>query len=165
MKEPEKGPKGERGPAGDHGQTGEEGRRGRIGETGATGPAYNSWLTRNVTRAYVVLCVGFILSLIFTVGKFDNVAEDIQKSALSNCQAGNERTLLERESLLESQRQTENFDLEQLLGLSKAQAEEVRRISRRNIQDRLNRLPYLDCVTGERTTLPPLIPSITSTIP
>lgn len=119
------------------------------------GPPYSSWVTRNLVRAYLLLFLGFLLSLVFTVVKFDSVTGEIQRVALSNCVAGNERTLVQAAQLRENIRQNETLDLGRLLNLDEARVKEIREISRRSAEARINQLPYVDCETGDRVPLPP----------
>lgn len=128
---------------------------GDLGKTGPMGPAYSSWLTRHVLLAYLILCLGFIVSLAFTITKFDSVTAEIQRVALSNCVAGNERTLVQAAQLREGLRQNESLDLGRLLDIDEGRVAEIRAISRRNVEQRLAQLPYVDCQTGEHVPLPP----------
>lgn len=119
------------------------------------GPAYSSFITRNLVKGYVIMGISIILSFLTMGLLFDNVVDRIERVALSNCQAGNERSLVQAAQIRESVRQNESIDIGRLLGIEEAQVAEIREITRRNAQTRLSQLPYVDCETGERIPLPP----------
>lgn len=150
----ERGPTGERGKIGDHGQAGDTGATGQPGERGPRGTGYSSWLTRNITRAYLLLWAGVLLSLVLSAFLYGRALDEITDKARRQCEAGNVRSDVQREDFLESARQTQRLDLEKLLGITADQAAEFRRLSAENAERRIARLPYLNCRTGERVPPP-----------
>lgn len=137
----------ERGKTGDHGQGGAPGG---LGPVGPMGPAYSSWLTRNVVKAYLILAVGVVAAFLTMGFVFDNVVDRINRGALIDCKAGNDRSDLQKEDLLESLKQIESIDIRRLFGIDEQQASEFRRLSRETTQKRMDRLPYIDCATGKQ---------------
>lgn len=153
----ERGARGERGPVGDHGQagdTGETGIQGKTGERGETGPRYTSWLTRHVVKAYVMLWAGLVLSFALSAFLYGRALDDVSAKARRQCEAGNVRSEVQREDLMESAAQTQMVDLERLFGIGPEQAAEFRRLTDETTERRISRLPYLDCATGQRVPAP-----------
>lgn len=111
------------------------------------------WLTRHTLAAYGLLVLGVVLSFALSGIIYGRFTDQIHRQTLVNCQAGNERSDLQREDILDQRRQLENADLVTLLGVTPEQADNVRRLSLESSQRRLDRLPYVDCRTGKR--LPP----------
>ena len=151
---------GERGPAGDHGQAGDPGRTGAKGERGPRGRAHSSFLTRNALKAYVFLLVGTIASFILSGVLYGRTTDEINRRAVETCEAGNLRSDLQREDLLDSVAQTNRLDISRLFGVDAATADEFRRLAKENADRRIARLPYIDCHTGERVP-PPTTPTTT----
>lgn len=140
---------GERGKTGDHGQAGEEGKQGPMG------PAYSSWLTRNLLKAYLIpLILSIIAFAVMGVG-FERVTNRIEKVARTNCVAGNDRSLIQRDDILDGMRQTDAVDLGKLFNIDEEQVAEFRRLSKETAERRLARIPFIDCHTGERLSSPP----------
>ena len=153
----ERGLTGERGKTGDHGQMGDTGEVGATGKTGATGqrgPGYSSWITRHILQAYVLLWIGVMLSFILTAFLYSRALEEISLKARRQCEAGNTRSLLQRDDYRESAQRTQQLDLERLLGIDTATAAEIRRISLESADRRMANLPYFDCITGKRVPPP-----------
>lgn len=139
---------------GGRGGRGGQGGQGRKGEPGEAGPAYSSWLTRHVMVAYLILFLGVVMSFAVSGVLYGRAIDRIDGTIRANCEAGNERTLIQRDDLLDSRRQIAAADLTAVLGLTAEQAVEYRRLSNESIDRRLERLPYLDCSTGNRIPIP-----------
>lgn len=116
--------------------------------------SFLAWFAKNVAKAYVVLCIGVVLSFVVSGVLYDRAVDRIDAQARANCEAGNERTQLQKEDLIESRRQLDAADLTVVLGLSPAQAEQTRRLAAESSDRRLARLPFLDCSTGKRIPVP-----------
>lgn len=147
------GPAGERGKTGDHGQDG-TGIKGDRGETGKMGPAYTSFITRNLARVYIINTLAVILSFLVMGVVFDAIIARVDRVATVNCEAGNDRSNIQKEDLLENIQQTKAVDLKTLFGIDDEQVAEFRRLSEENSLRRIARLPYINCKTGEKVPIP-----------
>lgn len=111
------------------------------------------WVVRKARDAYLLLLLGVVLSFVLSGIIYGRFTGQIHRQTVTNCQAGNERSDLQREDILDQRRQLESADLVALLGVTPEQADNVRRLSLEASQRRMDRLPYVDCRTGKR--LPP----------
>lgn len=78
----------------------------------------------------------------------------IDEVARKTCEAGNERSDLQRTTFVESRTRTEAFDFRAILNLPEPQrSQDAERLKRESLEatDRnIASLPYLNCETGER---------------
>lgn len=111
---------------------------------------YDRWLVAHVLRAYLILLLGVALAFIFTLYRTNASDRHITEVAMVSCEAGNQRSQITKEDLIDSQKRLEQLDLEKLLGIPPEQVEEVRRISKESNDRRIARLPYVDCKTGKQ---------------
>lgn len=78
----------------------------------------------------------------------------IDEVARETCEAGNERSDLQRTTFLEGRARTAAFDFRAILNLPEPQrSQDAERLKRESLEatDRnIANLPYLDCETGER---------------
>lgn len=137
--------RGERGPVGDHGQIGP------IGLTGLKGdPGVAPWVVRKATTAYAILALGIIVAIGFSGYTSRQANKHIAAIQVTNCEAGNERSRIQRDDLVESQRMLQTIDLVNLLGVEPDQVDELKRISLAQSQRRIAAIPFVDCKTGKR---------------
>lgn len=116
--------------------------------------SFPAWFARNVATAYVALCLGVVLSFIVTGVLYDRAVNRINNQARADCEAGNERTQLQKEDLIDARRQIDAVDLTVVIGLSEQQSAEYRRLAFDSIDRRMSRLPFIDCSTGKRIPNP-----------
>lgn len=114
------------------------------------------WLARNAMAAYGLLVLGVVLSFALSGIIYGRFTDRVKHQAAVNCQAGNDRSDVQREDILDSRRQLEAADLVALLGVTPEQADNLRRQSLEASDRRLARLPYVDCRTNKR--IPPPAP-------
>lgn len=147
---------GERGPAGDHGQAGDTGQRGLLGPRGERGPkgeaAVAPLILRNITKVFLIQLAGVVLALWLSW----SAVQDASEVGRDFCHAGNERSQVQMEDFADTARMTASLDLERLFGIDAETAAEFRALSAANARRRIERLPFLDCNTGERIPAPPM---------
>lgn len=139
-----------------HGGRGGRGGQGGMGIAGPRGPkgeaAVAPLILRHITKVFLVQLAGVVLALWLSwsaVGKASEVG-------VRNCEAGNTRSQVQLEDFAETARMTASLDLERLFGIDAETAAEFRALSLSNAQRRIERLPFLDCKTGERVPPPPM---------
>lgn len=108
-----------------------------------------------MVKGYLILLILNVVAYIVMAVGFDRVIDRVNRVASIDCQAGNERSDLQREDFFENIRQTETLDLGRLFGIDEEQVKEFRRLSRESAERRIARLPYVDCLTGEKVSPPP----------
>lgn len=127
-----------------------ERRMGIIAEAAASRSDGPGWWAYGGLVVFVVLALTGVILL----------AIQAKDERMAQCEAGNTRSQIQKEDLETTAAQTENLDIERLLGLTPETAAEVRRVSRENAERRILALPFLDCRTGKK-----LPPPTTTTVP
>lgn len=167
----DRGIAGERGEKGDHGQPGDVGPSGRTGKTGGVGlqgasgkqgprgAPYESWLTRHVVSAYLLMALGVVVSIAVASYALTESTDRLDVKARELCAAGNLRSDLQRTVFIEGRDRTAKFDFRSIINEPEPErtrlAEQLKRESIEASDRNISRVPYVDCATGKRIPPPP----------
>lgn len=116
----------------------------------------SSTIARHAVKAYLVLFVGMLLSFALTFYGFNFALDRIEAKAKQNCVAGNARSRIQLDDLIDGRRQAERFNFQKFLNVTPEQAANLRNLTIDTANKRIVRVPFQDCTTGRR--LPPTVP-------
>lgn len=123
----------ERGEKGDHGQQGEQGEQ---GET-----SYTPLVLRHITAVFIALLLMVGLNAAFTEFRYRQL-----------CKAGNARSDVARNQIIEQRIRTEAFDFKAIVNLPEPQKTELADAAKAHAlataDYNANKIPYVNCSTG-----------------